>query len=199
VSGVDAFDTGPFLPWFPAPGIAQIGPVATFSFARDIAMAPRRSSGSKAAEQKKKKIASAAKVESNGGNALSMFFAKFAHATARVAGKPGTFLTAVLVVVIWAACGPIFGFSDTWQLVINTSTTIITFLMVFVIQNSQNRDGLAIQIKLAELILSIQGPRNARAVAEDLAEEDLERLHKEYEKRAGSTLDVLEQRRETKK
>jgi low affinity Fe/Cu permease len=136
--------------------------------------------------------------ESSSGSWMSEAFAKFAHHAARLAGKPSTFLAAVFVVVAWALSGPFFGYSDTWQLVINTSTTIVTFLMVFVIQNTQNRDGMAIQIKLAELIVSMHGPQNARAVAEDLTEEELETLHEEYKKRAETTLESLEHRRASK-
>ena len=115
---------------------------------------------------------------------------------AHLAGKPATFLIAVAVVVIWAVSGPLFGFSDTWQLVINTSTTIVTFLMVFLIQNTQNRDTLALQLKLAELIIAVQGAKNNIATAEDLSEEDLERLHESYRKRADETLAHLERRRD---
>ena len=89
-----------------------------------------------------------------------------------------------------------FGFSDTWQLVINTSTTIVTFLMVFLIQNTQNRDTLALQLKLAELIIAMQGAKNKLATAEDLSEEDLERLHENYRKRAEETLSSLERQLE---
>lgn len=162
---------------------------------------PRRQlNGSKAVEEpKKKKVSASAKLEGNGARGpVSSHFARFAHETARIAGRPATFLTAVFLVIVWAASGPLFGYSDTWQLVINTSTTIITFLMVFVIQNSQNRDSLAIQIKLSELITSIHGPKNARAIAENLSEEELEQLHKEYERRAASTRQSLEQRRAAK-
>ena len=81
------------------------------------------------------------------------------------------------MVLAWAVSGPFFGFSDTWQLVINTSTTIITFLMVFLIQNTQNRDTMALQLKLSELIIAMHGAKNHMATAEDLSEEDLERLH----------------------
>ena len=84
----------------------------------------------------------------------SSFFSQFASAVADRSGKPGTFVVAVALVLLWAICGPMFGFSETWQLVINTSTTIVTFLMVFVLQNSQNRDGKALQAKLDELILT---------------------------------------------
>ena len=122
-------------------------------------------------------------------------FARVATRASHLAGKPLTFLIAVAVVLIWAVSGPFFGFSDTWQLVINTSTTIVTFLMVFLIQNTQNRDTLAVQLKLAELIIAVQGAKNKIATAEDLSEEDLERLHETYRKRAEETLDHLERRR----
>ena len=122
-------------------------------------------------------------------------FSQFATRTAQLAGKPLTFLIAVAVVLAWAISGPFFGFSDTWQLVINTSTTIITFLMVFLIQNTQNRDTLALQLKLAELIIAMDGAKNKIATAEDLCEEDLERLHETYRKRAEETLDHLERKR----
>jgi low affinity Fe/Cu permease len=127
------------------------------------------------------------------------WFSRFAHETARLAGKPITFITAVAAVVIWAATGPLFGYSDTWQLVINTSTTIVTFLMVFLIQNTQNRDTMALQIKLSELIIAVQGAKNRLAAAEDLSEEELEQIHKEYSSKAEATLESLEQRRARKR
>jgi low affinity Fe/Cu permease len=114
---------------------------------------------------------------------------------ARYAGHPLAFLTAVLLVLIWALTGPLFNYSDTWQLVINTSTTIVTFLMVFLIQHTQNRDTLAVQLKLAELIMAATGAENRLATAEDLSEEELEDLHKDYQRRAEDTLDRLKQRR----
>lgn len=122
-------------------------------------------------------------------------FARTACEIARLAGKPVTFLTAAGLIIVWAISGPLFGFSDTWQLVINTSTTIVTFLMVFLIQNTQNRDTAAIQIKLAELILRLDGANDELATAEDLSEEELERLHKEYKQRAEKTLESLGRRR----
>ncbi|HWV40567.1 MAG TPA: low affinity iron permease family protein, partial [Pseudorhodoplanes sp.] len=103
---------------------------------------------------------------------------------AYLSGRPGAFLIAALMIAVWAISGPVFGFSDTWQLVINTSTTIVTFLMVFLIQNSQHRDTAAIQIKLAELILRLDGADDKLATAEDLSDEELERLHREYRERA---------------
>jgi low affinity Fe/Cu permease len=95
------------------------------------------------------------------------WFSRFAHETAQLAGKPGTFLLAVAVVVVWAVSGPFFGFNDTRQLVINTGTTILTFLMVFLIQNTQNRDTLALQLKLTELVLTMKGARDRFATIED--------------------------------
>jgi low affinity Fe/Cu permease len=127
------------------------------------------------------------------------WFSRFAHETARLSGKPVVFIAAVIVVAVWAASGPLFHYSDTWQLVINTSTTIITFLMVFLIQNTQNRDTMALQVKLAELIIAVQGAHNRLAIAEDLSEEELERLHKQYCSKADSALETLEQRRARRK
>jgi low affinity Fe/Cu permease len=121
----------------------------------------------------------------------SELFARFAHHAARLAGKPATFLTAVALIVVWAFSGPLFGFSDTWQLVINTTTTIVTFLMVFLIQNTQNRDSLALQIKLAELIFVMKDTPNRLAVIEDLSDRELERLHKEFEAYAARAFDEL--------
>jgi low affinity Fe/Cu permease len=123
------------------------------------------------------------------------WFSRFAHEAARLTGKPAAFIIAVSAVVIWAATGPLFGYSDTWQLVINTSTTIVTFLMVFLIQNTQNRDQLALQVKLSELIIAVKGAENRLATAEDLTEEDLERLHDEFRARAEAALSSLEERR----
>jgi low affinity Fe/Cu permease len=107
-------------------------------------------------------------------------FQKFARATARLAGRPTAFCVAILCVLGWAVLGPIFHFSDTWQLVINTATTIITFLMVFVIQNTQNRDSEAMQLKLDELIRATKGCHNAVLDIEELSEEELDRLKKIY-------------------
>jgi low affinity Fe/Cu permease len=115
---------------------------------------------------------------------LSQHFRHFAEVTARNTGRPGAFLLAVLVVAVWAATGPLFHFGDTWQLVINTGTTIITFLMVFLIQNSQNRDSAALQIKLDELIRSTAA-HNSLLDLEDVDEETLERIRENYRKLAG--------------
>jgi low affinity Fe/Cu permease len=125
------------------------------------------------------------------------FFTVFAQRTAQLAGRPVTFLLAVLTVIAWAITGPFFGYSDTWQLVINTGTTIVTFLMVFLIQNSQNRDSMAFQVKLDELIIKLHGAGNEIAGAEDLCDEDLEALHEAYKKRAAHAHSTLEKRRTT--
>jgi low affinity Fe/Cu permease len=111
-------------------------------------------------------------------------FTRMAQSTARWTGKPATFFTALSIIVIWAVSGPIFGFNDTWQLVINTSTTIITFLMVFIIQNSQNRDTAAMQIKLDELISKLEGAREELLDLEEMDEDKLEALRNDFEKRA---------------
>jgi low affinity Fe/Cu permease len=132
---------------------------------------------------------------SDGGNAWSRLFSEMACQTAHLAGKPLTFLIAVLLVLVWAFTGPLFGYSDTWQLVINTSTTIVTFLMVFLIQHTQNRDTLAIQLKLAELIIAMRGAENRLASAEDMSEDELEELHNTYRERADQTLEHLTRRR----
>ncbi len=123
------------------------------------------------------------------------WFEWFACGVAHLSGKPGAFLLASGSVIVWAATGPLFGYSDTWQLVINTSTTIVTFLMVFLIQNTQNRDTMALQIKLAELIIAMHGAKNKVAIAEDMTEEDLARLHEHYRKRSEETLHRLESKR----
>jgi len=112
------------------------------------------------------------------------WFLKVANVLSHFAGRASTFVGAVALVLLWAALGPVFGFSDTWQLVINTSTTIITFLMVFLIQNTQNRDTAAIQTKLDELIRSIDGAHNALLDLEELDEKDIARIREPYEELA---------------
>ncbi len=110
---------------------------------------------------------------------VSQMFRRFAEGTAHQSGKPLAFLLAALVIVVWAATGPLFHFGDTWQLVINTGTTIITFLMVFLIQNSQNRDSVALQIKLDELI-RVTAAHNDLLAVEDLDDDALDRVREQY-------------------
>jgi low affinity Fe/Cu permease len=120
------------------------------------------------------------------------FFGRFAHGTAQAMGHPLAFVLAVLIILGWAVTGPFFGFSDTWQLVINTGTTIVTFLMVFLIQNTQNRESAAVQLKLDELIRAHQGAHNALLDLEELGEVELDHLRMSYEalaERARTDLD----------
>jgi low affinity Fe/Cu permease len=112
---------------------------------------------------------------------LDSLFDRFAKWTSRIVGHPATFAAAVLIIVVWAITGPIFGFSNTWQLAINTGTTIITFLMVFLIQNTQTRDGTALQLKLDELIRAVEGAHNAFLDLEELSDEDLARIRARFE------------------
>lgn len=113
-------------------------------------------------------------------NPIGDAFRRVACKCAELVGSSGAFALAVLVVVAWAASGPMFGFSDTWQLIINTGTTIVTFLMVFLIQNAQNRDNKALHLKLDELIHAIKEARNEIMDVEDMSDAELERLHKEF-------------------
>jgi len=108
------------------------------------------------------------------------WFSGFARSAARLSGRPRTFVLAAAVIVVWLVTGPIFHYSDTWQLVINTGTTIVTFLMVFLIQNTQNRDTEAMQLKLDELIRATQGAHNALLDLEELEEEELDEFRKRY-------------------
>jgi low affinity Fe/Cu permease len=107
-------------------------------------------------------------------------FERWAQAITRFTGSTPAFLIAVGVVAAWAATGPLFGYSETWQLVINTGTTIVTFLMVFVIQRSQNKDALAVQLKLNEIVAAVQGASNRLVNVEDLSQEELTTLHEHY-------------------
>jgi len=118
-------------------------------------------------------------------------FTRFSKWAARAAGQPAAFLVAALVIVVWAVTGPIFHYSNTWQLVINTATTIVTFLMVFLIQNTQNRDTQAMQIKLDELIRSHEGAHTALLSLEELSNEELEKFHSVYLKLAKEARDHL--------
>ena len=114
----------------------------------------------------------------------SLWFVRFAQSVSQFTGQPVTFFIALATIVVWAISGPLFGFSDTWQLVINTGTTIVTFLMVFVIQNTQNRDTTAMQIKLDELIRVTKRARNVLLDLEELDDKTLQELRLDYEKLA---------------
>lgn len=127
---------------------------------------------------------------------MQQFFRRLAQATAQAVGTPWTFLIAVAVVVVWAVSGPAFQFSDTWQLVINTGTTIVTFLMVFLIQNTQNRDAKVMQLKLDELIRATHTARNRLLDMEAMSDDELAALQKEFKalhQRAGQALDERRQ------
>jgi low affinity Fe/Cu permease len=169
--------------------------------ARQSAKRGKTANGSKraapAAAASPAKRANAKAATSNGHK--SSWFTTFAQKTALLAGRPGAFILATTVIIVWGVSGPIFGYSDTWQLVINTGTTIVTFLMVFLIQHTQNRDSTAFQVKLDELIIAMEGAHNKLAGAEDLCDEDLEALHETYRKRAADALDTLEERRAERK
>jgi low affinity Fe/Cu permease len=119
------------------------------------------------------------------------WFTSFAQWTAHATGRPLTFMLAVTVIVLWGVSGPIFGFSDTWQLVINTGTTIVTFLMVFLIQNTQNRDSEAIQVKLDELIRVTSGAHVALLDLEGLDDHELDEIRKEYQELAAKARAAL--------
>jgi low affinity Fe/Cu permease len=108
------------------------------------------------------------------------WFTRFAKSTARAAGKPAAFIAAVAVILVWIATGPLFRFSDTWQLIVNTGTTIVTFLMVFLVQNTQYRDTEAVQVKLDELLRATKGAQNALMDLEELEDRELDRLRAEY-------------------
>jgi len=125
---------------------------------------------------------------------LSRRFTKFAQATAAWSGHPAAFITAVGLVIVWVVSGPIFGFSDTWQLVINTGTTIVTFMMVFLIQNTQNRDMMAVQLKLSELVLAMKGAKDEFASVEDLDDEELQALHRQLRAQAEAAAQQIEAR-----
>jgi low affinity Fe/Cu permease len=113
---------------------------------------------------------------------MNEMFRRFAQKMAHAMGTSWAFIFATLIIVVWATTGPLFGFSDTWQLVINTGTTIVTFLMVFLIQNTQNRDATAFHLKLDELLKGVKGARTELIDLEELSDEELEQLHEEFKK-----------------
>jgi low affinity Fe/Cu permease len=121
-------------------------------------------------------------------------YSKFAKAASHFCGRPKVFTVSVGLIVVWLISGPFFGFSDTWQLIINTGTTIITFLMVFLIQNTQNRDTEAMQIKLDELIRATRGAQNALLDLEELEEDELDKFRKKYEALADAARQKLERK-----
>jgi low affinity Fe/Cu permease len=111
-------------------------------------------------------------------------FHRFSARVAASIGSPVAFILALVAIAAWAVTGPLFHFSDTWQLVVNTATTIVTFLIVFLIQNTQNRDAKALHLKLDELIFHLKGPRNRLLNVEDLSDQEMEKLHGEFERAA---------------
>ena len=119
-------------------------------------------------------------------------FTNFAKATSRATGRPSAFLAAGAIIAVWAVTGPLFGFSDTWQLVINTGTTVVTFLMVFLIQNTQNRDSEALQVKLDELIRATEGAHNALLNLEELEDHELDRIRLTYSQLARKARENLQ-------
>jgi len=119
-------------------------------------------------------------------------FSRLARRVANLSGRPATFLAASAAILLWALSGPFFGFSDTWQLIVNTSTTVITFLMVFIIQSTQNRDTTAIQLKLDELIRATQGAHNALLDLEEIDDEQFESYRASYERLAAAAREKLD-------
>jgi low affinity Fe/Cu permease len=113
-------------------------------------------------------------------NAIGPALQRFSHKATQWTGRSAAFTLACLVIVVWLATGPLFGFSDTWQLVINTGTTVVTFLMVFLIQRTQNKDSLAVNLKLNEIVAAIEGASNRLIDVEDLSEEELDVIHKHF-------------------
>jgi low affinity Fe/Cu permease len=124
---------------------------------------------------------------------LMQLFSHFAQRTSRAAGSPHAFLIALLIIIVWLITGPLFHFSDTWQLIINTGTTIVTFLMVFLIQHTQNRDSTAMHLKLDELIRAVHGAHNTLLNLEEMTQDDLDKMHNAYIKLAAAAQEELRQ------
>lgn len=157
-----------------------------------LAMRPEHPPPPGAESSKLAKFATRAEPLTAAGLGSRTGYARFAKGAAHFCGRPRVFALAVAVIAAWVVTGPVFGFSDTWQLVINTSTTIVTFLMVFLIQNTQNRDTQAIQVKLDELIRATQGAHNALLDLEELEEETLDAFKRRYQTLARAARTELE-------
>lgn len=130
------------------------------------------------------------------GNKPPSFFSRFAKWTSKQTGRPITFILAAGIIIVWAVTGPMFDYSDTWQLVINTGTTIVTFLMVFLIQNTQNRDSQAVQVKLDEIIRAMEGAKNELLDLEELDDEDLREVHEEFLEMAKEAREEITEKKE---
>src|SRR5438309_8381828 len=127
---------------------------------------------------------------------MNELFRQFAQKTSQLVGSSWAFILAVLIIIVWSITGPMFHFSDTWQLVINTGTTIITFLMVFLIQNTQNRDAKAFHLKLDELLKGVKGARTSLVDLEELSDQELDRLQKEFQRLSKTAASAAEERKE---
>jgi low affinity Fe/Cu permease len=123
---------------------------------------------------------------------MNELFREFANQASEAMGSPWAFIAAAVLIIVWAVSGPLFGFSETWQLVINTGTTIITFLMVFLIQNTQNRDAKAVHLKLDELLRSIESARTSMVDLEDLSDEELKKLQDEFKRLRETSSDLID-------
>jgi len=124
---------------------------------------------------------------------MNEIFRKFAHVTSAVVGSPWAFIVAVTVIIVWGVTGPIYHYSDTWQLIINTGTTIVTFMMVFLIQNTQNRDAVAIHLKLDELIRAVEGARTGLVDLESMTDEELKQLQEAFQRLREQQSDQVEE------
>ncbi len=141
-------------------------------------------------------MASMTKTDAANGEHKKKWFTAFAQATSNWTGSPSAFVTAFGIIIVWAVTGPIFHYSDTWQLVINTGTTIVTFLMVFLIQNSQNRDATLIQLKLDELIRAVETAETSLINMDEMSEEELKEVQEEFTRVAAEAREEIEDIRE---
>jgi low affinity Fe/Cu permease len=144
-------------------------------------------------EQRERKFSDGQSPQNGERRTVNHWFHKFACKTADVMGSPWSFFIAIGTIVVWAIIGPLFHFSDSWQLVINTGTTIITFLMVFLIQNTQNRDAKTFHLKLDELIKAVKGARNTMIDLENMTDEELEGIRKEFQRLSGRREEQLKE------